>query len=63
MARLRIKDEPPLVYRYPATELREAMRFDMIVSRVIARYRDMLPDDRLELFDTMARFVPRVRPV
>ncbi|MFC0402302.1 DUF2252 domain-containing protein [Paraburkholderia rhizosphaerae] len=49
--RLRIKDDPPLVYHYPVTNRRNAALFDDTVRHFIADFRDTLPDERRALFD------------
>ncbi|HTH61621.1 MAG TPA: DUF2252 domain-containing protein [Paraburkholderia sp.] len=49
--KLRIVDAPPLVYHLPAKNQRELKRFDGMIRRFFADYRQTLPDDRRALFD------------
>ncbi|MBB5460294.1 DUF2252 domain-containing protein [Paraburkholderia sp. Cpub6] len=49
--RLRIKDEPPLVYHFAPANPREASQFDSTIRRFIAEYRATLLMDRRALFD------------
>jgi hypothetical protein len=60
--RLRIKDEPPLVYHFPAASRREAAQFEVTLRRFIAEYRATLLADRRALFDRyeMIDFAVRV---
>lgn len=49
--KLRIKDQPPLVYHFPLENRREMKQFDETVRRFFADYRMTLPGDRRALFD------------
>lgn len=49
--KLRIKDEAPLTYHFRAANPREANRFDAMIRKVFADYRQTLPEDRRVLFD------------
>ncbi|MBN3802277.1 DUF2252 domain-containing protein [Paraburkholderia sp. Ac-20336] len=49
--KLRIKDQPPLVYHVPFESPHENKQYDAMVRRFFADYRLTLPDDRRTLFD------------
>jgi len=49
--KLRIKDQPPLVYHVPLESPHENKQYDAMVRRFFADYRLTLPDDRRALFD------------
>ena len=49
--RLRIREEPPTTYHYPAAGAAEAAAFYRTIWQFFADYRETLPDDRRVLFD------------
>ncbi|MCP3717854.1 DUF2252 domain-containing protein [Paraburkholderia sp. CNPSo 3281] len=49
--KLRIKDEPPLVYHVPLESASDSKQYNAMVRRFFADYRLTLPDDRRALFD------------
>lgn len=49
--KLRIRDQPPLVYHTPIGNRRDGRRYDDMIRRFFADYRLTLPDDRRTLFD------------
>ena len=49
--RLRIKDEPPLMYHLPVENRSEAKQLDTMVRHFIAKFRETLLGDRRVLFD------------
>ncbi|WP_118178431.1 DUF2252 domain-containing protein [Paraburkholderia phosphatilytica] len=49
--KLRIKDQPPLVYHVSHENAHENRQYDAMVRRFFADYRLTLPDDRRTLFD------------
>jgi uncharacterized protein (DUF2252 family) len=49
--RLRIREEPPTTYHYPAAGAEEAAGFQGTLCQFFADYRETLPDDRRVLFD------------
>jgi uncharacterized protein (DUF2252 family) len=49
--RVRIRDEAPHVFHYPASSARDQARFNARVRQFFADYRLTLPDDRRALFD------------
>ncbi|RQH01661.1 DUF2252 domain-containing protein [Paraburkholderia dinghuensis] len=49
--KLRIKDEPPLVYHVPLASPHDHRQYEAMVRRFFADYRLTLPDDRRALFD------------
>ncbi|MDN0085256.1 DUF2252 domain-containing protein [Crenobacter sp. SG2305] len=49
--KLRIKDQPPLIYHFSQDNPLQAKQFDAIVRHFFAEYRMTLPDDRRALFD------------
>jgi len=48
---LRIREEPPTTYHYPAAGAEEAAGFHGTVCQFFADYRESLPDERRVLFD------------
>jgi uncharacterized protein (DUF2252 family) len=61
--RVRIRDEPPHVFHYPAKSGRDKARFDALVRQFFAEYRLTLPDDRRALFDRFSLVDVAVRVV
>jgi uncharacterized protein (DUF2252 family) len=61
--RVRIRDEPPHVFHYPAKSGRDKARFDALVRKFFAEYRLTLPDDRRALFDRFSLVDVAVRVV
>ncbi len=48
---LRIREEPPTTYHYPAAGAEEVAAFHATICQFFADYRQTLPDDRRVLFD------------
>jgi uncharacterized protein (DUF2252 family) len=61
--RMRIRDEPPHVFHYPAESGGDKARLDARVRQFFADYRLTLPDDRRALFDRFSLVDVAVRVV